>query len=112
MPTAHLTTPPMSETKPPAATMRAFSWSCWGLWSKLMGLAVDPRHSTALESPALQQRWALSWTQLNMLDAELEAVEALVSAGPVLLVQGQGSLCWWLEDVRGLASGSCRTGAA
>ena len=43
----------MSLRKPPAATMRSRSRVWAGLWSCDSGTAVAPRHSTALESPAL-----------------------------------------------------------
>mmetsp|Transcript_26579 Transcript_26579/g.68489 ORF Transcript_26579/g.68489 Transcript_26579/m.68489 type:complete len:202 (+) Transcript_26579:1366-1971(+) len=48
-----LHTPPISLKKPPAAMMRERSRSEAGLWSSESGTAVEPRHSTPLESPAL-----------------------------------------------------------
>lgn len=46
-----LVMPPISLTKPPAATILALSDACEGLWSSDRGTATFPRHSTARESP-------------------------------------------------------------
>mmetsp|Transcript_9563 Transcript_9563/g.23007 ORF Transcript_9563/g.23007 Transcript_9563/m.23007 type:complete len:251 (-) Transcript_9563:734-1486(-) len=46
-------TPPISERKPPAASMRAFSESCAGLWSVERATAFPSLQRTARLSPAL-----------------------------------------------------------
>jgi len=50
---AHLHTPPISLRNPPAAMMRLRSRSEAGLWSSERASAVEPRHKTPRESPAL-----------------------------------------------------------